>query len=155
MNFDHKPNRRSTDEREEILAEKVPATFAEVDLNKVLPDKKLARSSSHPRNDVALTTSTHYGYILYGYWSGLRARNGYPVRCIARQNGAAVWLYNRWPDEQEDTAARLYFGSGAIVQFRGAPDPVDAVEVVYRQDRQINNPLMSVVASARIPVPAH
>jgi hypothetical protein len=111
-----------------------------LDLNQVVPDKTLARRNSLPRNDVALTTFTYYGFALCGYWGQLRSRNGYPCRYIARQDGVSVWLYSRWPNKQEDTDQVLYFGSGAVVQFKAAPDPVDAVEVVFRQE-SANSPV--------------
>ncbi len=112
-----------------------PTTFAEVNLNDVVSDST-PRMTSH-RHDPSLTTSTYYGFTLSGHWGDLRPRNGFPWRYIARQDGAEVWLYNRRPEELGRTDERLCFTAGAVVQFRGAPDPVDAVEVVYSQDRQV------------------
>ena len=112
-------------------------TFTGVELNQVAPDQSLA--ASHRKSQVALTTSTHYGFHLHGCWDRLRARNGFPSRYIARQDGAAVWLYDRWPNEQEETDARVYFGSGAVVQVKGAPDPTDAVEVVFRERQRVQD----------------
>jgi len=121
------------------LNQNYPTTFAGVNLNDVVMDSTPARTSAH-RNDLTLTTSTYFGFALCGDWGDLRPRNGFPTRNIARQDGAEVWLYNRRPEEQEHTDERLCFTAGAVVQFRGAPDPVDAVEVVYARDRILEKP---------------
>jgi len=41
------------------------------------------------------------------------------------------------PNKSEDAEAILSFACGAIVQFRGAADPVDGVEVVYQERDKI------------------
>jgi hypothetical protein len=129
---------RSIDEREDILTEKVPLD-ANID---IAPKHDSAPPRSRPcREAVVLSTSTHYGWALCGYWDELRPRNGFPTRCIAREDGASVYLFNRRPNKSEDAEAILYFVCGAIVQFRCAPDPVEAVEVVYWDKDKIEGPV--------------
>jgi len=92
-----------------------------------------------------LSTSSHYGWALCGYWDELRPRNGFRTRCIARKDGASVYLFNRRPNKSEDPEAILYFACGAVVQFRVAPDPVDAVEVVYQERDKIEGAVSRLV----------
>lgn len=117
-----------------IRNEKFPATFIGLDLNNIPPH-------STKRSDIALSTSTTYGFALSCDWDALRPRNGYRYRYIARRNGASVYLYEHRPtDEHDQPADTLLFRVGAVVQFRGTPDPMDAVEVVYRQDQRMDKP---------------
>jgi hypothetical protein len=122
------------DERADMLSEKVPLD-ANIDIAPTQDSPPPGCRSC--RDAVVLSTSMHYGWALCGYWDELRPRNGFRTRCIARKDSASVYLFNRRPNKSEDAEAILYFACGAVVQFRGAPDPVDAVEVVYRDKDKI------------------
>jgi len=128
---------RSIDECEDFLSEKVPL---DVDVKHIAPKLDSPPSPSRSRRDaVVLSTSTHFGYALCVCWDEPRLRNGFRTRLIARKDDASVYLFNRRPNKSEDAEAILSFACDAVVQFRG-PDPVDAVEVVYR-DKDIEGPV--------------
>jgi hypothetical protein len=92
---------RSVDEREDILSEKVPLDV-DTDIEHIAPNQDSPQPRSRPHNEaVVLSTSTHFGWALCGYWDDLRPRNGFRTRCIAREDGASVYLFNRRPSKSE------------------------------------------------------
>jgi hypothetical protein len=132
-------NKASRAEREDMMSSKIPTTsFADLNLNDIPSESPVRRTV---RSATVLTTATCLGFAIGGPWSELRRRghNG-NARYIARGDGASVWMYDKLPDYQEHTSERLYFESRAIVEFQTAPDPINAMEIVYRADQRIPEP---------------